>query len=1005
LSWKKYSRLIGASAVIVGGAGVSAITGDPQYSQAGAGLAAAGNAADFFKGIGESVLASDLYQAFTQESPAARDLLENHDLRRLVGTTIAACVKTAEANADKSDKKSIQKLIEIVPDGWQALANHPMIIDTTDPILEANLVSLITITAESAEPVEPVLTAAEWTTVLKPIAELKAPGFSFTDAAFERAAQKLQDHFLPMLFEAAKSDFANKGEAYAALQLRILSEILNTQKKALTNESLDEQLKEQTRKQMVSFSRVSKSYSIAIANRIKATGKEIKEQSRTQYAELIRSLDENHDEIIRLGEQVSRIEEGVSGNREIMEKVSEGVEQLVASSKLGQKETAESPKHLPPRVLPKAAAKKFYGRRAERNQLFKLLQQRLDTTVVGQAGYGKTALAAWAVAEVIGKSIEELPSSPFPDGVVFLDLYKSQCDFNLLHGQLADAFASPDSNKSPRERAIEACRGRKILVIVEGAEVADGEEERPHLSELLVVLAPENCRLILTRDIKQVAGTSLVQLKEKLGDTDALNLFKAFAGNRVEGDLRKQILELLNGHPLAITWAGGLLSLEDEDASLLADEWQKDPTRTLKDPENARHTLKWLFGRSVRGLDELTKRILSAAGLLASDAFAIEAIEFAFKEDTDAIRNSIKRLIHRGMLRLADEEGHREFAHVLAYQFARSESNVDDSVRSELAQWLYRRIQDSMVDGQNVPVDDLVRCLQHVSALLSADQNLILWTPLVNFILYDGSSRLQQVGRLEWLRTVLLSVSDWLHRKSEQDSESSWQREYSVSLNKLGGLAIAEGNLPEASRLFSDGLAVAQRLAESDPGNAGRQRDLSVSFNKLGDLAIAEGNLPEARRLFGEDLAVAQRLAESDPGNAGWQRDLSVSLDRLGGLAIAEGNFPEARKLIGNGLAIRQRLAESDPGNAGWQRDLSVSLKKLGDLAIAEGNLPEARRLFGDCLTVGQRLAESDPGNAGWQRDLSVSLNKLGDLAIAEGNLPEARRLFGDCLAVWQRLA
>ena len=69
----------------------------------------------------------------------------------------------------------------------------------------------------------------------------------------------------------------------------------------------------------------------------------------------------------------------------------------------------------------------------------------------------------------------------------------------------------------------------------------------------------------------------------------------------------------------------------------------------------------------------------------------------------------------------------------------------------------------------------------------------------------------------------------------------------------------------------------AQRLLALEAGNAEWQRDLSVSLNKLGDLTVAQGNLPEAQRLFGDSLRIAQRLAESDPGNAAWQRDVWVS--------------------------------------------------------------------------------------------------------------------------------
>ena len=45
-----------------------------------------------------------------------------------------------------------------------------------------------------------------------------------------------------------------------------------------------------------------------------------------------------------------------------------------------------------------------------------------------------------------------------------------------------------------------------------------------------------------------------------------------------------------------------------------------------------------------------------------------------------------------------------------------------------------------------------------------------------------------------------------------------------------------------ALKSYSDSLAIADRLAKSDPGNADWQRDLSVSYNKVGDVQEAQGN-------------------------------------------------------------------------------------------------------------------------------------------------------------------
>jgi hypothetical protein len=65
-----------------------------------------------------------------------------------------------------------------------------------------------------------------------------------------------------------------------------------------------------------------------------------------------------------------------------------------------------------------------------------------------------------------------------------------------------------------------------------------------------------------------------------------------------------------------------------------------------------------------------------------------------------------------------------------------------------------------------------------------------------------------------------------------------------------------------------------ERLAGSEAGNADWQRDLSVSNNKIGDVLVSRGNLPEALKSYRAGLAIAERLAGTDTGNAERQRCL-----------------------------------------------------------------------------------------------------------------------------------
>jgi hypothetical protein len=49
----------------------------------------------------------------------------------------------------------------------------------------------------------------------------------------------------------------------------------------------------------------------------------------------------------------------------------------------------------------------------------------------------------------------------------------------------------------------------------------------------------------------------------------------------------------------------------------------------------------------------------------------------------------------------------------------------------------------------------------------------------------------------------------------------------------------------------------------------------------VGGVQEAQGNLAGALKSYSDDLAIADRLAKSDPGNAGWQYDLGISNERI----------------------------------------------------------------------------------------------------------------------------
>ena len=101
-----------------------------------------------------------------------------------------------------------------------------------------------------------------------------------------------------------------------------------------------------------------------------------------------------------------------------------------------------------------------------------------------------------------------------------------------------------------------------------------------------------------------------------------------------------------------------------------------------------------------------------------------------------------------------------------------------------------------------------------------------------------------------------------------------------------------EEALPLMQMALDDFLA----LAQQDPNNSQFQRDLSVSYNRLGDIELRLGNTDAALAHYDNALTGALKLVELDPNNSEFQRDLSVSYDKLGDCLLYTSPSPRDKR-------------------------------------------------------------------------------------------------------------
>ena len=221
-------------------------------------------------------------------------------------------------------------------------------------------------------------------------------------------------------------------------------------------------------------------------------------------------------------------------------------------------------------------------------------------------------------------------------------------------------------------------------------------------------------------------------------------------------------------------------------------------------------------------------------------------------------------------------------------------------------------------------------------------------------------------------------------------------------------MLVAQGDGPGALAAYRKSLAIGEALAARDAANTEWQRDLSVSHEKIGDVLVAQGDGPGALAAYRKSLAIArERWPRAIRQNTEWQRDLSVSHNKIGDVLVAQGDGPGAlaayRKEPGH---RRERWPRAIRQNTQWQRDLSVSHEKIGDVLVAQGDGAGALAAYRKSLAIAREPGRSAiRQNTQWQRDLSVSHKKIGDVLVAQGDGAGALAAYRKSLAIRESLA
>jgi eukaryotic-like serine/threonine-protein kinase len=259
------------------------------------------------------------------------------------------------------------------------------------------------------------------------------------------------------------------------------------------------------------------------------------------------------------------------------------------------------------------------------------------------------------------------------------------------------------------------------------------------------------------------------------------------------------------------------------------------------------------------------------------------------------------------------------------------------------------------------------------------------------------------IGRARTAATTALSLGRGL---ADRDRDNPvWQRDVSVTLNRLGSIALSSGELAEALKADEEALGIMRRLNERDPTNPMWQQELAISLSGIGNVKSLTGDVRSALAAYDEGLAIIRRLSQRDPTNLALQRDIAVRLNETGDMKLSAGDVTAAAANYEEGLAITRALVKQNPGNTQWQRDVFFSLTKIGDLKAQAGDTTAAAAPYGEAVMIARHLAMLDPGNPSLLLDIAQGLCKMGDVKLEIADQDARLRLYEDSLTIMRGLA
>ena len=191
-----------------------------------------------------------------------------------------------------------------------------------------------------------------------------------------------------------------------------------------------------------------------------------------------------------------------------------------------------------------------------------------------------------------------------------------------------------------------------------------------------------------------------------------------------------------------------------------------------------------------------------------------------------------------------------------------------------------------------------------------AERNFGAAKDTIDFVIFDLVEGLRNIQgmRTETVRRILERAEAAIGQlASRTENDPAVRRSQAVMYLLFSDTYLRLGATQLAADYARKALAINRAIVLLEPGNIEWRRDLSVSLNRLGDVLWAQGDLAGALEAHRESLDILRALAHRVPG--GLDRDIAVTLNKIGDVLAARGDRSAALATYREALDLSRALA------------------------------------------------------------------------------------------------